>query len=124
MASQDIRENNMPQGVAAYLRGVASNGDSILVTIASVIQNCFYNRGLTSSIDKFDFNNAQSGVYTVNEADCLNQPHPAIGTLVSFIGTYKLQIFMCIADGSNMFIRVSDVNNDWRSWRKIQSVSI
>ena len=118
----DIRENEMQQGTAAYLRGIDASGNSILVTITSIINACFINRGFVG--ENFNFNNANTGVYTVNKHDCLNQPFAGVGTLVSAAGTYKIQLFMAIIDGSQIFIRVADVGNDWKPWRKIQSTSI
>ena len=118
----DIRENEMQQGTAAYLRGIDASGNSILVTITSIINACFIDRGLVG--ENFNFNNAKTGVYTVNKYDCLNQPFAGVGTLVSAAGTYKIQLFMAIIDGSQIFIRVADVGNNWKPWRKIQSTSI
>lgn len=123
----DIKMNQFTSTTeVSYIYAEAANGSQVKISIGSLIaailgNSVFRNRGIVE--EGFDFNNAKSGVYTVNKTNCTNQPFPAIGTLVSFNDSYKLQVFMCIADGSQMFMRVSDVHY-WAPWRKIQSVSL
>lgn len=74
----------------------------------------FKDRGL--SYDSFDFNNAATGVYTVNGRQCQNQPINEIGVLICFRSTYIVQFFVSLI-GNKTYVRTRDNTQDsWKEW--------
>ena len=79
----------------------------------------FKDRGLTNS-DTFDFNNAATGVYTVNNRQCQNQPINEIGVLLCFRSTYIAQFFVSLI-GNKTYVRTRDnLQDSWRDWNELQ----
>lgn len=75
----------------------------------------FKDRGITNS-DTFDFNNAATGIYTVNNRQCQNQPINEIGVLICFRSTYIAQFFVSII-GNKTYVRTRDNTQDsWKEW--------
>lgn len=70
-----------------------------------------------------DFNNLESGIYTVNKINLANQPVNLIGTLVYFGSTYGIQIYTPIVEGT-LYYRTKDTGTKWREWRKLTGVVI
>ena len=79
----------------------------------------FKDRGLTNS-DTFDFNNAATGYYTVNNRQCQNQPINEIGVLICFRSTYIAQFFVSLI-GNKTYVRTRDnLQDSWRDWNELQ----
>ena len=79
----------------------------------------FKDRGLTNS-DTFDFNNAATGVYAVNNRHCQNQPINEIGVLLCFRSIYIAQFFVSLI-GNKTYVRTRDnLQDSWRDWNELQ----
>lgn len=93
-----------------------------MATVLGGLQNLntyFKDRGLTNS-DTFDFNNAATGVYTVNNRQCQNQPINEIGVLLCFRSTYIAQFFVSLI-GNKTYVRTRDnLQDSWRDWNELQ----
>ena len=98
--------------------------DAIAANISVVgglqkLNTYFKDRGLTNS-DTFDFNNADTGVYTVNTRQCQNQPINEIGVLLCFRSTYIAQFFVSLIENKT-YVRTRDALQDsWRDWKKLE----
>ena len=93
-----------------------------MATVLGGLQNLntyFKDRGLTNS-DTFDFNNAATGVYAVNNRHCQNQPINEIGVLLCFRSIYIAQFFVSLI-GNKTYVRTRDnLQDSWRDWNELQ----
>lgn len=133
-----MEKNTLQNSLNELSKGTTNNVDSIMIRdaagnqywiakadLASVLgglQNLntyFKDRGLTNS-DTFDFNNAATGVYTVNNRECQNQPINEIGVLLCFRSTYIAQFFVSLI-GNKTYVRTRDnLQDSWRDWNELQ----
>ena len=125
----DVKESALTQqSDCKWVRALDANGNSIRISkedLASVVgglqklNTYFKDRGLTNS-DTFDFNNADTGVYTVNTRQCQNQPINEIGVLLCFRSTYIAQFFVSLIENKT-YVRTRDALQDsWRDWKKLE----
>lgn len=133
-----MEKNTLQNSLNELSKGTTNDVDSIMIRdaagnqywiakadLASVLgglQNLntyFKDRGLTNS-DTFDFNNAATGVYTVNNRQCQNQPINEIGVLLCFRSTYIAQFFVSLI-GNKTYVRTRDnLQDSWRDWNELQ----
>ena len=82
----------------------------------------FMSRGAKSP-SSFDFNDAESGVYTINLNEHYeNMPVDKYGCLVSFVDEpyYGMQVYIPIESSTTLYVRVrGSKTSGWKPWRSI-----
>lgn len=108
----DIRENEMGVGSATYLRGVASNGDSVLV---NNIMNTINLQAKTVDCNEMK----KEGRYSAYMWE--NTPYNNIGVLevIQYSNDWIVQKFYGIGADSVVYIRCWFSGKGWGDWRRI-----
>lgn len=74
-----------------------------------------------------DFDNVNSGIYSIPTSDNGNQPVERYGVLVAFMNkdTYCLQLFVALEECNVLYLRVRDTKTyGWKPWYYLRFTNI
>ena len=90
------------------------------------IKSVFKPKGIQSAV-RFDFNNAENGIYTINENNFYeNMPIQKYGCLISFIDNnyYGIQFYIPLESKGNVYFRVrGSKESGWKNWFFLSGVT-
>lgn len=91
------------------------------------VTNAFRPQGAKSS-SKFDLNDAENGIYTLNENEAYaNQPVIAYGVLISFVDDdlYGFQLFKPLNNNTILYCRTrGSKTSGWKAWHKFTGLAV